>query len=154
MPALLQVMGLAAMAFLASALLGSDQRRAGAPGVYVLVGVLIGPFGLRLLDDESQRLLRPVLSLAITWLGWLCGMRLCDRHAPKVDLRLVASALLEAGAAIVAVTLGLHLLAPQVGASVSWAESAAVGIAVAASSHVAVEIFRGRLTESRPTFLF
>jgi hypothetical protein len=156
MPALLQVMALAAMAFLASALLGREQRRTGALSFYLLAGVLIGPLGIGLLDDQSQRLLQPFLSLSVTWLGWLRGMKLFDPRAPRPTWRVSLAALVEGGAIILAVMAMLHALAPTpaFGASVPLASGAAIGLAVAGSSYFAAELLRERLGEAWAPFRF
>jgi len=155
-PALLQVMALAAMAFLASALLGREQRRAGALSFYLLAGVLLGPLGIGLLDDKSQRLLQPFLSLSVTWMGCLHGMKLFDPRAPRPTWRVSLAALAEGGAIILAVMFMLRAVAPTpaFGASVPLASGAAVGIAVAGSSTFAAELLRQRLGDAWAPFRF
>ncbi len=102
-------MALAVLAFVASALLSRDHRRASVLSFYVLAGVLIGPLGIGLFDDISQQLLAPALALAVTWMGWLHGMQLFDRRVSRPSRRVAWAALLEAGAVVVTVTFGLHL---------------------------------------------
>ncbi len=149
-------MALAAMAFLASGLLGRDQRRDGALSFYLLAGVLIGPLGIGLFDDRSQRLLPPFLALSVTWLGWLRGMELFDPRAPRPTWRVSLAAFLQGSAIIVGVMFALHALAPApaMGASVPLASGAAIGIAVAGTSYFGAELLRERLGDSFAPFRF
>src|ERR1700722_15060613 len=149
-------MALAAVAFLASALLGRDQRRAGALSFYLLAGVVIGPLGIGLLDDKSERLLSPFLSLAVTWMGWLRGMRLFDPRLPRPSRRAGLAAFLQSGAIVLAVMCTLHAVAPTpaFASSVPLTSAAAVGIALAGSSYFAARQLRDRLGEAWSPYRF
>jgi hypothetical protein len=156
LPALLQVMALAAMAFLASALLGHDQRRASGLSFYFLAGVVIGPLGIGLLDDKSERLLSPFLSLSVTWMGWLHGMKLFDPRLPRPPWRAGLAAFLGSGAIVLAVMFMLHVIAaaPIFGASVPLTSGAAIGIALAGSSYFAAQQLRERLGDAWAPYRF
>src|SRR5579872_5166557 len=147
-------MALAAMAFLASALLGRGRERAGASSFYILVGVLIGPVGIGLFGESALKLLPPFVSLSIAWMGWLRGMKLFDPRASRHGWRVRLAALLGAGAVIVFVLFGLHAAAPGLGASLPLPKALAIGIALAGSSYFAAEILRGETGTAGSRFRF
>ena len=149
-------MTLAAMAFLASAVLGRDQRRAGALSFYLLAGMVIGPLGIGLLDDKSERLLTPFLSLAVTWLGWLRGMKLFDPRLSRPTWRAGLVALLAGGAIVLGVMFLLHAIAPAptLGASVPLSSGALVGVALAGSNYFAAQQLCERLGEAWAPYRF
>lgn len=154
MNGLLQLAVLAVLAFGASALLGRHQRGAGASGVYVLVGVLIGPVGLGILDEDSQALLRPVLSLCVAWLTFLFGVRLRREATARLTVRSTLAGVLESGGTAAAVAAGLWAARSSLHLEMPLWGCVGVGLAAAASSRAPLHLLRDRLKAAGPTVTF
>jgi hypothetical protein len=107
-------------------------------GLFLPIGIALGPEGLRLLSPQAIALADPVVSVALAALGVLIGLGL-DMRRPQ-EGRLLAAASLEAGLTIAVVSSALlTLTAPPVlgvtgpGAT-GWLFAFLLGICAAASS--------------------
>ncbi|MEQ8985293.1 MAG: hypothetical protein RL846_45550, partial [Deltaproteobacteria bacterium] len=81
MPIVVTLVLVVVFAVLASALLNRYAKaRVGVSEVgYVVIGVLLGPFGLRLLDTDVMDTIRPFVSLTLGVVGFSLGLALRRR---------------------------------------------------------------------------
>lgn len=103
-------------------------------GVFLPIGIALGPEGLRLLSPRGLSFIDPVVSVALAALGVLIGLGL-DMRRPG-EARLLAAASVEAGLTIVMVGTGLFALTavrPLPGLEI-WLAALVLGICAAASS--------------------
>jgi hypothetical protein len=138
----LQLIGLVAVAFLVSAAVEHRQRGVVPAGVYILIGVLVGPLGLALLDEDLGPLLRPVSSVCVTWLALLFGFRLRAGALARLGWRGAMAITVETGVVMAVVSVGLHLLLPALKLPIGTLAAVSVGIASAASNRATVRFAR------------
>jgi hypothetical protein len=103
-------------------------------GIFLPIGIALGPEGLRLLSPRGLSFIDPIVSVALAALGVLIGLGLNLRRPGEA--RLLAAASVEAGLTIAIVGAGLLLLAgvqPLPGLEV-WLAALILGICAAASS--------------------
>jgi hypothetical protein len=103
-------------------------------GIFLPIGIALGPEGLQLLSSHRLAFIDPVVSVALAALGVLIGLGL-DMRRPG-EGRLLAAASLEAGLTIAVVAAGLWGLAavtPLPGLDI-WLAAVVLGICAAASS--------------------
>lgn len=84
---------------------------------FLILGALIGPRGLGVLDEESLRNLEPFLVLALSWVGLLVGLQLRWRHMTRFPWTYFQVSLVQSVTAF-ALTLGalaaaFHLWTPN-----------------------------------------
>jgi hypothetical protein len=121
---------------------------------YLLLGALMGPFAVGLVDEEMLGAVRPAMTLATAWMGLLFGLRLRRRGLAELGLGGALSILVEAGGTLAAIAFGLPLAA-QLGerSDALGRGPAALGIAVvaAASTKSTLQWARTRLGASGRT---
>lgn len=67
-----------------------------AGGEYIVLGILLGPAILQLINDHTLRQLNPLLSLILGWVGLLFGLQFQWRRLKKVPLSYFIVAILQA----------------------------------------------------------
>lgn len=154
MSGLLQLVGLISLAFLGSSALEHNRRGLGAAGLYVLLGVLVGPLGLSFIDGDARPLLVPTMSLCATWLAFVFGIRLRAGAAKRLQLRGVVALVGESGGVLLLVASGVYWLAPHLGVAVTPQIAIGIGIASAASGQAAIHFARLRLHATGPLTSF
>jgi Kef-type K+ transport system membrane component KefB len=104
-------------AFVAGAYLDRLVRRSGLVGVFVLtgghfllLGLVIGPDGLNLINAEILATGVPVLNLALGWLGLILGLQLEWRSLRFLVTPLWRMVLVQAGVTVTAILGGYLLL--------------------------------------------
>lgn len=108
--------------FAAGRLLEWVRVRAGVPmlGMYLLVGLGVGPLGLGLLDGERLHLLQPVLSMLLGLLGFVLGLGLRRRISQVRGLEAGVLSGLIAGGMVGGVVFGLAFGLGLDGADPVW----------------------------------
>jgi hypothetical protein len=147
---LLQLAGLVAVAFFVSSALERNRRGLGLAGLYVLAGVLLGPFGTSVLDDQFVPFLTPIISLCVTWLAFLFGVQLHGGSFRRVGIRGGVGTLLQAGLVTIFVTVGLLWLP----LSVPAIAAAGIGLISATSSRTTLRRARSRFGAAGPLTSF
>jgi Kef-type K+ transport system membrane component KefB len=80
---------------------GSWVERFFLSGVeFLVVGALLGPFGLSILDHKNLASLEPFAVLALTWIGLLMGLQLRYRHLTHFPLTYFRVAVVEGTVAL------------------------------------------------------
>jgi hypothetical protein len=105
---------LIASAFLVNAMLrGQGATRLTSGAMLLLVGLALGPLALGVLDADELTLIRPVMQVAVCWLGLLFGLR--ARRAEKMRSNLLGGTalLVETLATTIGVALALHACVPR-----------------------------------------
>jgi hypothetical protein len=146
----LQLLGLLALAFLASTGVGVRNRGLSLAGLFVLLGVLLGPMGLSLIDEDTRALWHPLVSLCTCWLGLLFGVRLRAGAFVRAGVKGVAAALLGTSAVLAIVAGGLYWLGPGLGLPVTAAIALGVATVSSSSGQAAIRFARHRLGASGP----
>jgi NhaP-type Na+/H+ or K+/H+ antiporter len=106
-PTLIAMFGLCGMVVIGGALLGGPVERSGLPplAVFLALGLLIGPYGLRLIHVElDSALLRVVATLSLTLVLFTDAMTL-DQREVRANARL-AALILGPGTLLAAVIMG------------------------------------------------
>ena len=146
----LQLLGLLALAFLASAGVGIRRRGLSLAGLFVLLGVLLGPMGLSLIDEDTRALWHPLVSLSSCWLGLLFGVRLRAGAFARAGVSGVATALLGATGVLAVVAGGLYWMGPSLGLPISAVTAFAIATVSSSSGQAAIRFARHRLGASGP----
>lgn len=106
----------------------------------LLLGMALGPEGLRILSPSVLSFLDPAVSMALAALGVLVGLDLKLRR-PR-EHRLLAAASLESGLTVLVVAAGIllaHALSNETAATTPWLLAMVLGICAAPSSTSADE---------------
>ena len=117
---------------------------------YMLLGVLVGPAALDLIDAETVRQLSPLMSLAIGWVGLLYGASLSPRKLLSEESRGAVmlsffSSVGTFGLVFAAAWFGLGLsFVPEVTSAQRLLAALALGCAAMATSPAVLELVKGR----------
>lgn len=97
MNALLLLMGLLLLSYIGSFLVGGRASRGGlaSGGEYLVLGFVVGPAGLGLLERSTLDAFEPIASVALGWLAFVFGLThgIGERERPRI--RIVAGWLLS-----------------------------------------------------------
>ncbi|MCP4807059.1 MAG: hypothetical protein GY913_26555 [Proteobacteria bacterium] len=124
---------------------------------YMLLGVLVGPAALDLIDAETVRQLSPLMSLAIGWVGLLYGASLSPRRLLSEESRgavmlSIFGSIGTFGVVFGATWLGLGLpWVPQVETAERMLAALALGCAAMATSPAVLELVKSRFSAEGDT---
>ncbi len=105
------LVGLIALVVCAFLVAGAARSKSGygflSGGEFLVVGALIGPQALELIDHDMLDTVRPGLTMAVTFVGVLFGMRVRRSRLKFLGLTGALAVLVEAGGTLALVGFGL-----------------------------------------------
>lgn len=78
--------------------------------LFILLGILIGPHFINLLNDEARVQLQPVIVIGLGWIGFLFGMNLEKRLLKRLDSGILEFTIGQSLVTFVVLLLGAHWL--------------------------------------------